>query len=133
MGSEVDLSPLFSQFPQKEWGIPRVLPGNRMAFHLYEPSKLIRHPYGMLEPDPGCPVISTEEVQLAFVPGLAFDLEGWRLGYGGGFYDRFLSGFTGNHAGITYQMLLAESIPHAHHDIPMQFLITENGIMDVLL
>jgi 5-formyltetrahydrofolate cyclo-ligase len=133
MGSEVDLYPLFSLFPQKEWVIPRVLPGNRMAFHLYEPSKLIRHPYGMLEPDPSCPVISTEEVQLALVPGLAFDRKGWRLGYGGGFYDRFLSGYSNCHAGITYQMLLVENIPHAQHDIPMQYLITENGIIDALL
>lgn len=128
MGSEVDLSPLLARYPQKEWGIPRVQTRGQMVFHIFNPEKLIRHPYGMMEPDPLSTIIPSERVQLTLVPGLAFDLQGWRLGYGGGFYDRFLSHQTGKYAGITYQNLLQSQVPHDSHDIPMQFIITENGI-----
>jgi len=128
MGSEADLSELFGHQPQKRWAIPRVRPGGQMVFHTYNPAHLVRHAYGMLEPGPDCPVIPSQEIQLVLVPGLAFDGSGWRLGYGGGFYDRFLSNFQGVTAGITYQALILDYIPHAGHDIPMQYLVTETGI-----
>ncbi len=99
-----------------------------MQFHTYDPRKLVLHPYGMLEPEPSCPVIVPEEIQLMLVPGLAFDRYGWRLGYGSGFYDRFLTNFEGVSAGITYQDLLFDHIPHKEYDIPMKYLVTENGI-----
>ena len=98
-----------------------------MGFHAYDPDRLTRHAYGMLEPDSGCPVIRPQEIRLVLAPGLAFDGNGWRLGYGGGFYDRFLSNFQGRSAGIAYQALLLDHIPHAGHDIPVHYLITETG------
>lgn len=128
MGSEVDLSPLFMHNNDKEWVIPRIKSGGEMVFHIYEPDKLVRHRFGMLEPDVGCAIIPFEEIQLTLVPGLAFDLQGWRLGYGGGFYDRFLAHFHGVSAGITFQALLQVQIPHAAHDIAVQYVITEKGI-----
>jgi 5-formyltetrahydrofolate cyclo-ligase len=128
MRREVDLTPLCARFQKKGWAIPRIRPGGEMVFQVYDPTQLVLHPYGMLEPGPLCPVIPPEAIQLALVPGLAFDLNGWRLGYGGGFYDRFLCSYRGSYAGITYQALLKEDVPHDSHDIPMQFLITETGI-----
>ena len=76
-------------------------------------------------------MIPPDAVQLALVPGLAFDGNGWRLGYGGGFYDRFLMWFEGVSAGITFQALCTNPIPHEGHDIPMQYLITETGVKAV--
>jgi 5-formyltetrahydrofolate cyclo-ligase len=129
MRKEVELTPLFAGRGPKQWAIPRIEAQGRMRFHLYDPSRLVRHAFGMLEPNPGCPEIPPEEIDLALVPGLAFDSAGWRLGYGGGFYDRFLSGFGGDFAGVTYQDLLLEQVPHDAHDIAMQFVITESGII----
>jgi 5,10-methenyltetrahydrofolate synthetase len=131
MGSEVNLSPLLAYHPNLNWAIPRIQAGGQMQFHSYDPEKLVHHSFGMLEPHPGCPIIPSEAIQLTLVPGLAFDPNGWRLGYGGGFYDRFLSNFQGVTAGITYQALCYDAIPHAVHDIPMQYVITETGIKDV--
>jgi 5-formyltetrahydrofolate cyclo-ligase len=99
-----------------------------MIFHKFDPEAVIRHPYGMLEPDPACAAIAPGAVHLILVPGLLFDPEGWRLGYGGGFYDRYLSQTQGTSAGISYQSLLKTRLPHDSHDIPMQYIITENGI-----
>jgi 5-formyltetrahydrofolate cyclo-ligase len=124
---EVDLTSLLSDFPGKVWAAPRIKSDGLMDFHQYDPERLVRHSFGMLEPAPDCPTITPDQVQLALVPGLAYDRQGWRLGYGGGFYDRFLAHFQGVTAGITYQALLLDDIPHAGHDIPMQYVITETG------
>ena len=132
MRGEVDLSSLLEHHPSKQWAIPRILPEGQMVFHAYDPTRLVRHPYGMLEPASDCPTVAPDAIQLALVPGLAYDSQGWRLGYGGGFYDRFLSSFSSAFAGVTYQALLLNHIPHAGHDIPMQFVITETGMIECL-
>ena len=89
-----------------------------MVFHRYDARYLIRHPFGMEEPASHLPVILPEEIELTLVPGLAFDRFGWRLGYGGGYYDRFLKGFQGIRAGITFDALLLDEIPHSALDVP---------------
>ncbi len=127
--SEIDLTPLLERFPRKRWTLPRILPEeeHRMVFHLYDAAHLEKHPFGMLEPAPHLPLVSPEEIQLALVPGLAFDRSGWRLGYGGGYYDRFLTSFQGISAGIVFQALLLEEVPHSLLDIPMRWIISEQG------
>jgi len=131
MRGEVDLTPLLARHPGKRWAIPRILTRGGMTFHAYDPARLLRHAFGMLEPAPECPAIPPAAIQFVFVPGLAFDRQGWRLGYGGGFYDRFLALCPGLPAGIAYQALLLDHLPHAEYDIPMQVLITEQGRIQV--
>lgn len=128
MRSEVDLTRLLSQFPEKNWGIPRIQVGGHMVFQAYDAEKLVVHAFGMLEPDPACAQIAPQEIQLVLAPGLAFSRQGWRLGYGGGFYDRFLRDSQGIPIGVTYQALIRPDIPHQAHDIPMRYLVSEAGI-----
>lgn len=129
MTDEVDLLPLVENNPQKNWLVPRILLQGRMQFHPYDPGRLIRHRFGMLEPDPSLPVIPAEQVELVLAPGLAYDRRGWRLGYGGGFYDRFLSGQqTLVSLGVIYQALLLPDLPHQEYDVPVQYIVTENGV-----
>ena len=129
MRGEVDLRPLMAVAPPKvRWAIPRVAegPDRHLVFHDYNPERLIQHRFGMLEPDPTLPEIALDPANLILVPGLAFTLRGHRLGYGGGYYDRLLSA-TG-HAptlGVCYQALLVDEIPHAAHDLPVDYLVTE--------
>ncbi len=134
MRGEVDLLPLLERRPEKRWLVPRVLPeeNHRMAFHPYDPARLVRHEYGMLEPAADLPEIPPAEVQISLVPGLAYDRQGWRLGYGGGYFDRFLKDFTGTSLGIIYQALLVESIPHGERDVPVIWIVTENGIFEAM-
>jgi len=130
MRGEVDLRPLLERQPRKRWLLPRILPEGRMTFQPYDPQHLIRHPYGMLEPAPDLVPVPVENIQLALVPGLTFDRQGWRLGYGGGFFDRFLAGFAhGVSLGITYNALLLDHLPHHQHDIPVGYLATEEGVV----
>jgi 5-formyltetrahydrofolate cyclo-ligase len=129
--SEADLTPLLERCTQKKWMLPRIIPeeDHRMVFHLYDPSRLILHPFGMAEPAPDLPVIIPEEIQLALVPGLAFDRHGWRLGYGGGYFDRFLKGFKGVSAGVVFHALLLDEVPHTRMDIPMDWILTEREFL----
>ena len=128
---EVDLTPLLARLLHKRWVLPRIIPeeGHRMVFHPYEPERLVRHPFGRAEPDPDLPLFPPGEVQLALVPGLAFDRQGWRLGYGGGYFDRFLCDFTGVTLGVTYQALLLDELPHGEHDVPVGWIVTEAGLL----
>ena len=134
MKEEVDLLPLLADNPEKEWIIPRIQPHNRMILHPYHPQRLVRHKFGMLEPDSTLPRVPPDRVELVLVPGLAFDQKGWRIGYGGGFYDTFLSALPGLVTlGITYHALLLDELPHMAHDIPVMAMVTEKGIQDISL
>lgn len=89
---------------------------------------LVRHPYGMLEPKATCPMVSPSRLRLIFVPGIAFDSGGYRLGYGMGFYDRFLPQCPNAvWVGLAYQaQVVAETFPQSW-DVPVHRIFTENG------
>jgi 5-formyltetrahydrofolate cyclo-ligase len=137
MRGEVDLRPLTTHFPKKRWGIPRVVetPARHLEFHDYQRDRLVRHRYGMLEPDPTLPPFPPDQADLILVPGMAFTRRGYRLGYGGGYYDRLLAGNgRGLTAGVCYQALLLGDLPHGTTDLPVHFLVTEQlGVIDCQL
>ena len=121
------LSPLWDM--GKQVCLPRCLPGNQMEARLVQrDSTLIRHPYGMLEPGLDCPLIPPGQIDLVLVPGLAFDRSGGRLGRGGGYYDRWLAGFSGVTAALCRDGLLMESIPRLPHDLGVNLVVTETGL-----
>lgn len=128
--NEADLTPLLRRHPEKRWVLPRILPeeDHRMVFHPYDAARLVRHPFGMAEPAADLPTVPREAIELALVPGLAFDRHGWRLGYGGGYFDRFLKDFAGVGAGIVFQALFVEDLPHGGFDVPVPWVVTEEGI-----
>ena len=93
-------------------------------------TELVRHSYGMLEPSETCPIFPTEHLQLIVVPGIAFDRQGYRLGYGKGFYDRFLVKCP--HAvaiGLAYRLQLVEDTFTQAWDVPVQHISTETGVI----
>jgi 5-formyltetrahydrofolate cyclo-ligase len=68
---------------------------------------------------------------LTLVPGLAYDPRGWRLGYGGGYYDRFLKNYRGISLGVSFDALLLNSLPHEEYDISMDWILTEKTLFEV--
>ena len=95
-------------------------------------TELVRHRYGMLEPNATCPIFPTSQLQLIIVPGIAFDANGYRLGYGKGFYDRFLAKCPyAVSVGLAYQIQIVEGTFPQAWDVPVQHIFTENGMIAV--
>jgi 5-formyltetrahydrofolate cyclo-ligase len=80
--------------------------------------------FGLREPADQCPVFNLKQLDLALVPGIAFRLDGGRLGRGKGYYDRLLSGVPGTKCGVAFDCQVAESIPLERHDVRLNVILT---------
>lgn len=84
--------------------------------------------FGVREPDTNiCKLVESFDKSILIVPGLAFDKKGYRLGYGKGYYDRFLEKYTSNSIGLCYNALVVDKIPNDDYDRKVNFLITEDN------
>lgn len=85
---------------------------------------------GLFEPLPYKPV-HLEEIDIVIVPGVCFDKMGFRIGYGNGFYDRFLSLHSFKKIALAFSLQIIEKIPHTINDIRMDKIITEDFVIEV--
>lgn len=86
--------------------------------------------YGILEPAAAWPLVEPGEIDLVVVPGVAFDRRGNRLGYGGGYYDRTLPLMAGAvKVGLAYGLQLVAALPAEPHDVPLDGIATEEGLI----
>ena len=108
--------------------IPKTYSKGRMDFVVYNPQQLVKTSFGLLEPQGDLEVVDASQIDLIHVPGLAFTTEGYRIGYGGGYYDRYLEHFTGHSMSTIYPCQLQDFNPESH-DIPVQeVLIDERNL-----
>lgn len=84
----------------------------------------IRGEYGIAEPETVSPV-DVSEIDVAIIPAIAFDKRGMRLGFGKGYYDKFLAEFKGVKIGVGYEFQVLDALPVSAHDIGMDIIITE--------
>jgi len=128
IGGEVNLEPLFKRC----WSLNKrtVIPVFNATDRVYEMAEIssattfVTGNYGIQEPvNPE--ILDIRAIDLIAVPGVAFDLNGNRLGRGGGYYDRMLEPFSGSAAGICFDFQVLDKIPIDPHDRPVSFLVTE--------
>ncbi len=91
-------------------------------------SELEEGTMGILEPSDKCREVTAFENALCVLPGLCFDRKGWRLGFGGGYYDRFLAGFNGVKAGICYESCVCDELARNEYDMKADMLFTDKHI-----
>lgn len=99
-------------------------------YEIHSLEELVNGAYGVLEPEPAesMPAAEVPENSVCIVPGFSFDSQGYRLGYGKGYYDRFLSEFKGLTVGLCYAGCVKLDLPHGYYDRPVDILITEKYI-----
>ncbi|OCA91558.1 5-formyltetrahydrofolate cyclo-ligase [Bacillus sp. FJAT-27225] len=116
----------------KKIAVPKCLPETReMEFRYITDFKQLESVYyGLFEPirektdlaEPG-------KIGLLIVPGLAFTLDGFRMGFGGGYYDRFLSGFHGKTLSLAFEKQIVDYLPLEPHDMPVSKIITDKRVI----
>ncbi len=130
---EVDTHALIRQAlaDGKRVAVPRCTPGRiDMKFYLIEDlAQLEPGAFGVLEPDPErCRELRHYQNSICILPGLGYDLQGYRLGYGKGYYDRFLSRYHGKNIGVCYNICLKSLLPHGRYDKMVDILVTEKFV-----
>ena len=106
--------------------IPKTYPKGRMEFVVYNPQQLVKTAFGLLEPQGDLEVVDAFQIDLIHVPGLVFTTEGYRIGYGGGYYDRYLEHSSGHTLSTVYPCQIQDFIPEKH-DIPVQEVLIDEG------
>ena len=112
----------------KKVAVPRCVPDSRNMefYYIQSTDELSPGMFGVLEPSVNADKLYHEEDGgLCIVPAFSYDWNGYRLGYGKGYYDRFLSRFRGNIVGICYSECVQRTLPHGRFDRPVELLVTE--------
>ena len=117
----------------KTVAVPRCLPGHCLEFvAIASLEQLVAAPFNLLEPAKELPALAEDQNNnsICIVPALLVDTKGYRLGYGAGFYDRFLSTYPGKKICLAYQQNLSRTmLPHTAFDIAVDLVITESDVL----
>lgn len=125
---EVDTSSFLELWKHDKRILLPVVKENDLIICDYHPENLKPGSFGILEPQ-GNEITDLSIIDLIIIPGVAFDKNRNRLGRGKGYYDRLLSRLTAHKIGICYDCQITDLIPVEEHDIPMDYIITESGII----
>ena len=131
---EVDTQTIFEKAiaDGKRVAFPCCNPDNTMTFrYVTSKDQLSVATFGLLEPSADCEECKPTNFSLLIVPGLVFDKGGYRVGYGKGFYDRYLSAFEGVSIGLVYNKLLLSEVPRGRFDRHVDVIISEKGVYAV--
>lgn len=108
----------------KTVAVPKTYSLGKMDFLIYEESQLILTRFGIWEPQQG-KAVDKSELDLILVPGLSWNAAGYRIGFGGGYYDRYLADFEGKTVSLIYDFQRL-NFKEERHDIPVQEVIDDS-------
>ncbi len=137
VNSEIDISPIAEAAlaAGKRVAFPRCIPGTyEMEFHYVSSlDELSSGTMNIPEPDVSAPLFNASDIAdgnkcLCIIPALAFDKRGYRIGYGKGYYDRYLSRFRCIRAGVIYSELFVPKLPSGRFDLKVDFIVSERGV-----
>ena len=129
--NEVNVLPLFEilSFKGKKVLFPKTVNEELHPIHVSSLENLKKGNFGILEPEGE--KAEKDYIDIVIVPAVAFDKKGYRIGYGKGFYDRFLKDFKGLKVGVAYDFQVVDQVPHHEHDIPVDIIVTPTRLIKV--
>lgn len=125
--NEPDLNNLYNHLLKegKNLLFLRIYDQEMKAHSVKNPEKMIiSSKYNIPEPNYGDPIVEADDIDLILVPGIIFDLKGHRIGFGGGYYDRFLAKTKAYKLGVCFDFQIIDNIPSEEHDIPLDELVS---------
>jgi 5-formyltetrahydrofolate cyclo-ligase len=132
---EPDLQGLFARADYR-WALPRCLPHRQLAWHLWQPDEaLVTNSYGLAEPlatATSVEPIDAGSIGALLIPMVGFDVDGYRLGYGGGYFDRLLASAGWDKIlkiGIAFDLAMVPKIPIDPWDLPLPRICTQSGMV----
>lgn len=130
MGDEPDIRPLIEEllFNDKSVLLPKMQDDTIIPVRYLANETLIRSCFGSLEPDV-CFAAPAHEIDVIFVPGVAFDENGHRMGRGKGHYDRFLAPLNCIKIGLCFETQIEDFVPSEPHDIWMDAVVTDKRLI----
>jgi 5-formyltetrahydrofolate cyclo-ligase len=129
--NEPSINSVLGNFQNRQFALPKLSDDSSAMYfgeyRLFENLQVAK--FGFLEPIKPISIVP----DIAFIPGLAFDSRGFRLGYGYGFYDRYLEkhGSKVIKVGVCFQDRLLNLLPAEKHDIKMDYVLTENSLLKI--
>ena len=131
IGSEVDTYAIMLDIlrQNKCLLLPRIVNDNLMFYNVPSLEKLEKGNFGIMEPKDSCK--KAAEINCVLIPTVGVSKAGIRLGYGKGYYDRFLSSTNAVKISLTYSKQIIKSIPSDSHDIKMNWIITEDEYIEI--
>ncbi|WP_337019492.1 5-formyltetrahydrofolate cyclo-ligase [Oceanobacillus massiliensis] len=118
---------------QKSICVPKCFPDQKklVFYELESFNHLVVAHYSLLEPNPElCKAVNKDSMDLMIVPGILFDRNGFRIGFGGGYYDRFLKDYSGKSISLCSKEQLVDNIPRQPFDLPVSTVVTEDEIFE---
>ena len=113
----------------KRLALPVCFDNGKMTFkYITSRNNLVKGRFSAPEPDMTCEEYQGGVPTVCVIPAIAFDRNGFRLGYGKGYYDRYLSRFDVVRVGFSFEELLVDSLPHGRYDAACDAVITEKGV-----
>lgn len=108
---------------------PKVVSDGNMKFYeVSSESELVPGAYGILEPGEGLREVAPEPGDWVLTPGVLFDTRGYRIGYGGGYYDRYMKNCpSAVYIGVAYQTQCVENLPEGVYDLPVSQVVTDGN------
>ncbi len=119
---EVDTLTLLAKYAGQKTILLPVVVGDNLQLRVYQPERMMEGAFGIMEPE-GEAFNDYDAIQLAVIPGMAFDKQGHRLGRGRGFYDRLLPLITCKKIGLCFPFQFLETIPAETHDVLMDEVV----------
>lgn len=116
-------------FGKKTIVVPRIKAKRICLYELHNPHEFESGKFGIREPKVCMLKRKFDEIDIALIPGIAFDKTGHRIGFGGGYFDRFLKKIHCTTIGLAYEFQIIDKVPAEKYDVAVDYIVTEKRII----